>query len=240
MGSGGEPRILDCETFQQAEVPSLGLVWHAPGRFTETVCKYLVGPVEVMLQSAGKRYVDLEAVELGGGPSVEEVNLRFRLSADVKKNVTPRWGRQEACAENTLPGPVFYYTFSSEVSLEENVEDFRAFIAQSLGDELGPTPAEPAKSSGIVPMPIPRRDEMDPTPAEPAAIPYATITNVSFILVMIVLGISAGLAAHFQRFEWVAEILSGLLVVLGIRVSLPVWPQLAKNGKFPGKSRRVS
>ena len=125
--------------------PSILREWHAPGRFTERACEYLARPIPVELVRTGMRYVVVDAIEPNNSPLREMVRFRFRLAADPYRYEPPRWGGLDEPLKGTTQG-VYYFHFSSNSSFDENIEEFRTFIAEHLEDEL--IPAAPPVGSG--------------------------------------------------------------------------------------------
>jgi hypothetical protein len=97
----------------------------------------------------GLRYVVVDAIESNGNPLRELIRFRFQLGADPYHNPyqykPPRWGGLDEPLKGSTEA-VYYFYFSSDSSLDENVEDFRTFIAEHLDDEL--VPEEPMVNAG--------------------------------------------------------------------------------------------
>lgn len=137
MGSLERERSERADYLDKTFPPPISREWHAPGRFTEQACEYLARPIPIELVQTGTRYVGVDAMEPNGNPIREVVSFRFRLLADPYRHEPPHWGG----LDEPLKGPteaVYYFHFSSDSSLDENVEDFRTFIAEHLEDELVP------------------------------------------------------------------------------------------------------
>ena len=121
---------------------------HAPGRFAEVVLESLMvaNPIEVVLRRTGTRFVAIDALELGGTPTHEEVHLRFRLVDDPKDVPNPEdlhWGDLDEPIKGSLD-PVCFYSLAAEVAPERALDELRAFVAEHLDDELVSPPVAEA------------------------------------------------------------------------------------------------
>lgn len=86
------------------------------GRFTEDLVKALSSGIEI-----NGRALLVDEVELGDDPTYEKVEVRFRLqSADATDQSEP----------------VFAYPFTSEIPVEQNLEELRSFL-EAFGDVAG-------------------------------------------------------------------------------------------------------
>jgi hypothetical protein len=85
-------------------------------------------------------HLSIEGIELGDNPFQEELSVRFRLLANPEEGCRlPRI--EELAPSQRISGPVtpgvpvvhpgmFDYTFSSGLSVEENLADFRSYVAK--------------------------------------------------------------------------------------------------------------
>ena len=113
---------------------------HTPGRFTEHILEALMtaNPIQVALRRAGIRFVAIDALELGGTPTHEEVRLRFRLVADPQDVPNPedlRWGGLDEPIKGSLE-PVYYYSLAADIGPEQALNELQTFIAEHLADDL--------------------------------------------------------------------------------------------------------
>jgi hypothetical protein len=125
-----------------SKVPSLGLSRHTLGNFTDRVLTLLTTPIPVDLGAAGPIHLQAEAFEFGDNPLYEEVCVRFRVAYDPTRRSVPQFGAFTAPIK-VGSSPVLDFTFSSEVTIDENLTELSAFVAKFFVDGLPParTPA---------------------------------------------------------------------------------------------------
>lgn len=156
----GTPESEDREKYLDRTFPP-PVSWEsdAPGPFTDYACQYLSRPIRIDLVRIGKRYVLVDAIELYGNPLREEVRFRFRFETDPSGYEPPRClgGLNTPVRGSTKA--LYYFDFSSDSTLDENVAEFRRFLAQHLEDELAPVVTEEPVSA----------PQMEVLPAPPAA-----------------------------------------------------------------------
>jgi len=203
---------------------------HAPGRFAEHVFDLLTAasPIQVELRRTRIRYVAIDGLDLGGTPTHEEVHIRFRLVAEPRDVPDPeniRWGGLDEPIKGSLE-PVFYYSFSADVAPEQTLGELRSFIAEHLGDELGPTPTAEASIPNS-----PRRTSMTAVRVFALIVFYAgLVILLAFVLIEAILRQTYGLALGVVA---LALILAGQGIALWFRGRWPVptGPTLPLNGR---------
>lgn len=109
--------------------------WHAPGPFTEEIVTFFNNPLEINLEKSGTLYASIDAAELDGNPFYEEIRIRFRLVESRNSVNTLKWGGMSKPLTGSAER-VYYFTLSSNLSLEKNIVELQSFIAEHLEEKL--------------------------------------------------------------------------------------------------------
>ena len=124
-----------------------GVQRHHTSFFTEKITDYLAKGEPI---KSGNRnlYVMVNSIELGDNPLSEEIKIYFHLRETPPPKTEAVWGpRSEeeilvfSSDQKGSARPTLVYTFTSELPLEENLDDFRDYIVNH-GDKAKepPTP----------------------------------------------------------------------------------------------------
>ena len=119
------------------------------GRLTKRVVDWLQAGVELP-DERGRLYVVVDTIELGRTFTHEELRLGFHVSMSPAKTTSVRWlGRDGEPNQRSRTAAdkhaLLYFTFTSEMTFDENLADFRNFVA-AHANRSG-TPPEPAETS---------------------------------------------------------------------------------------------
>lgn len=128
----------------KSSVFSLGLQRHHIGRFSERMLARLKEE-DLTQHPLVSLSLSIEGIELGDNPFQEEFSLRFQLLPTVpERGEVPRL--EELAPSQHVAGPIqrgrqvlpgmFNFTFTSAISVEENLTEFRQFIAKMIGDDI--------------------------------------------------------------------------------------------------------
>lgn len=132
----GESDRQDRERYLEKHFPRPALrEWHTPGLFAERMLGQIENPLRVTLRRAGPRYVIVDAIELGGPPYNQQIRIRFRLGTELPGAMIPRWDKLDEPLVGSKE-PVYYFTFTSRLPPEANIQWLQEFVAEHLDDEL--------------------------------------------------------------------------------------------------------
>jgi len=115
-----------------------GLERHYAGHFHRKVVDWLAKCASFKDANGRDCYVVLEGIEQGDSLFTEEVSIRFMVSNDANARIESVPWNLSAIAPDRMQSverrgmPSLFFTFSSELPLEENLANLREFVLQVM------------------------------------------------------------------------------------------------------------